>query len=102
MRVFVRLVASRSVTLYGEFCKCEQGLPDGRHPERHTERAKHDRIVHGSERAGSVHRWKLANHSPGVGSRENADKVGPRFPSLLGVTEKSERESGLIPSSEVA
>lgn len=81
MCVFVQLVASKSLTLLGEYCKCEWGLPDGRHPERHKEGAKRNHIVHGSEHTGSGCRWELANHSPGESSPENADKVRPQFPT---------------------
>lgn len=83
-------------------CKCERGLPDGRHPERHKERAKRNGIVRGSKHTGSVHRWKLADHSPGASSRENADKVRLQFPRLLCVTEKSGWGSESISSSKVA
>lgn len=51
---FVRLVARGSATLFGEGCKCEGGLPDGRHPDRHTERAERNHVVRGLSADGNL------------------------------------------------
>lgn len=110
MCVFVCLVASKSVTRFGEPCKCEWGLPDGRDPERHKERAQRK----GTRREHSVTTSCVAVSTLGLSAHGNVQitalgrargaltKSDPDSPDSSKKLKKSGRQSGSISSSKVA